>query len=95
MISVKEATANKHDPADKLLNVLPAAISDVTQTASDANSSICLAQIVDTMLSLWSLTQTGYCALHVIKKGKAVALCELGHVGKEVHTCLCQQNDVI
>lgn len=73
----------------------PATISDVTQTSSDANSSICLAQIVHTMLSLWSLTQTGYCAVRVIKKGNAVALCELGQVGKEVNTCLCQQNDVI
>lgn len=101
MISVKEATANKHDPADLLLSISPSAFRDqrryqmTSQTSSDANSSICLAQIVHTMLSLWSLTQTGYCAVHVIKKGNAVALCELGQVGKEVNTCLCQQNDVI
>lgn len=47
---------------------------------------------LNTMHSLWSPTQAGYCAVpgHEEKK-KAVALCEVGQVCEGVNGWLCQQ----
>lgn len=52
----------------------------------DGSLSIFSAQIyvnaLNTMHSLLSVTQTGYCAL----KGKAVALCEVGQVREVINS---------